>query len=132
MKKIIIFFIAIASILIISSEDSFAQNAIIKRLKLKICFTPGGELVVKKRCRRPEVPFNINTLAGEINIREDITQRAGCQAPFIKGVKCNKRRNPFYFYNKNTNACELRDYCIPNVNTNIFSTLEECETACIQ
>lgn len=131
MKKIIIFFIAITSIPMVFPKESFAQN-VTKRLKLKICFTPRGELVVKKRCRRPEVPFNINTLAGEINIREGITERAGCQAPFIKGVRCNKRRNLFYFYNKDTNVCEQRSYCIPNVNTNIFRTLEECQEACVQ
>lgn len=130
MKKVIIYLITLCTLLTLNGLEASAQEG--RRQKFKLCLTSKGELVIKKRCRRPEVSLSINTLAGEMNVRDHITERAVCQAPFIKGQKCNKRRNLFYFYNKNTNACEQRSYCIPNVNTNIFDTLQECQEACVR
>ena len=130
MKNIIVYTVALCAALPVVVAESHAQEG--RRQKLKLCLTAKGELVAKNKCRRSEVPLNINTLAGEMNARDDITERAVCQAPFVKGRKCDKRLNLFYFYNKGTNACEERNYCFPNVNTNIFETLEECQEACVR
>jgi len=130
MKNIIVCAVALCTAFTAMGAVGHAQEG--RRQTLKLCLTAKGELVVKKRCRRPEVSLTIKTLAGEMNARAHITDRAGCQAPFIKGKKCTRKFNFYYFYDKKTNACEERNYCFPNVNTNIFRTLEECQEACVR